>query len=527
MKKIIIPLVLIGLIFAAAVSFLSSKVTDDSELSKLKQKYLNRDEKPFIHDTYSILQKKFTKPQDVTVACISCHIKRAEEVMHSNHWNWEHGEYIAGKGVVYLGKKNAINNFCIGIVGNEKSCAKCHIGFGMNEKSFSFTDPKNIDCLICHDITEKYAKASEMGGEPDSSVDLNYIAQHVGKPRRSNCGVCHFLGGGGNNVKHGDLEESMFSPTKETDVHMSNQNSNLECIDCHKTKEHIISGKLYSISSMNRNRVNCENCHSNTPHDDEILNEHNLKVACQTCHISVYAKENATKTEWDWSTAGKLKNGEPYEENDTNGNHTYLSIKGSFKWGKNIEPEYIWFNGTATHYLLGDIISDTTNPLILNQLYGKYSDEESKIIPVKIHRTKQPFDPINKILIQPKLYADNKGEGGFWKDFDWITASKTGMERVNLPFSGTVTFIRTEMYWPVNHMVSPKENSVKCTECHNRNNSRLKNLTDFYMPGRDKSSFIDNSGISLIFIALIGVIIHGSIRFYSSRKLKGGLTNEK
>ena len=35
------------------------------------------------------------------------------------------------------------------------------------------------------------------------------------------------------------------------------------------------------------------------------------------------------------------------------GNHTYLSIKGSFKWGKILKPEYVWFNGTAEHYLIG------------------------------------------------------------------------------------------------------------------------------------------------------------------------------
>jgi hypothetical protein len=28
-----------------------------------------------------------------------------------------------------------------------------------------------------------------------------------------------------------------------------------------------------------------------------------------------------------WSNAGKLKNGEPYEVDDPDGNHTYLSIK--------------------------------------------------------------------------------------------------------------------------------------------------------------------------------------------------------
>ncbi len=131
----------------------------------------------------------------------------------SNHWNWEREEYIEGRGIVSIGKKNAMNNFCIGTQGNEKSCAKCHIGYGMDEKGFSFTDANNIDCLVCHDNTETYAKAPNQGGKPLLTLDFNNIAQNVGKPQRTNCGVCHFFGGGGDNVKHGDLSSAMFEPS--------------------------------------------------------------------------------------------------------------------------------------------------------------------------------------------------------------------------------------------------------------------------------------------------------------------------
>jgi Cytochrome c bacterial. len=386
----------------------------------------------------------------------------------------------------------------------------------------SFTDSTNIDCLVCHDNSETYAKGAEMSGDPDPSVDLSAVAQSVGLPKRSNCGVCHFYGGGGNNVKHGDLEKSMFEPSKEVDVHMAVEGSNLACVDCHTAENHNLKGKIYSLSSMNRDRSSCEQCHTEAPHAASILNEHTLKVACQTCHIPTYAKVNATKTDWDWSTAGELHDGKPFETDDKDGNHTYLSIKGSFKWGKNLKPEYIWFNGTADHYLLGDTVSDTSKPLEINTLNGSYSDPDSKIIPVKIHRAKQPYDPVTKMLIQPKLFADEKGEGAFWKDFDWARASAVGMKDVGLPFSGKYTFINTEMTWPINHMVAPKEESVKCIECHTNNGSRLAGLNDFYMPARDHSPFIDSAGILLIAVSLLGVFIHGSIRVYSSKKRKEG-----
>ena len=109
----------------------------------------------------------------------------------------------------------------------------------------------------------------------------------------------------------------------------------------------------------------------------------NTLVSAQPLHLP-NAKANSTKTDWDWSTAGKLKDGKPFHEEDSLGNHIYLSIKGSFIYKDNIKPEYAWFNGSAIHYLEGDVIEDTTKPLVLNPLNGEYRDLGSKIIPLKI-----------------------------------------------------------------------------------------------------------------------------------------------
>ncbi len=514
MKKIILTLSFLALIVISFVIVVRSSTYNPPEVSEIRERFKKTELSKVNHATFPILDQHFDKPQEVTEACISCHTTRHREVMNSSHWNWERPEYIPGKGIVYLGKKNAVNNFCIGTQSNEQACAKCHIGFGMNEKGFTFTDSTNIDCMVCHDNSGSYVKANNLGGYPDPALNLNEIAQFIGRPTRDNCGVCHFFGGGGNNVKHGDLDSEMFQPDKELDVHMAIEGANLVCIDCHTTEQHQISGKVYSLASMNVNRNDCEQCHTARPHKNEIINEHTIKVACQTCHIPKYAKANATKMYWDWSTAGKLKNGEPYHEEDSLGNHTYLSIKGSFKWDRNVEPDYIWFNGTADHYLLGDKIKDTTNALVLNQLYGSYNDRTAKIIPVKIHMAKQIFDPVNMYLIQPHLFSDKKGDGAFWVDFNWQEASERGMENIGLPFSGKYSFIETEMYWPINHQVSPKEESLKCNDCHTRENSRLAGLTDFYMPGRDYSPIVDNLGIVVIILSLIGIIAHGSIRIF-------------
>jgi len=221
---------------------------------------------------------------------------------------------------------------------------------------------------------------------------------------------------------------------------------------------------------------------------------------------------------WDWSTAGELRDGKPFMEEDSLGNHIYKSIKGTFTYGRKLVPDYVWFNGTADHYILGDEVQDTTKPVVLNPLYGSYTD--GKIIPVKIHITNQPFDPVTKLLIQPHLYADKKGEGAYWKDFNWDAANKNGMEAIGLPYSGRYTFIKTKMYWPLNHQVSPKDESLQCTDCHTRENSRLASLTDFYMPGRDANTWVDNLGVLVLLLTLVGVLGHGALRIYFTKKQK-------
>jgi octaheme c-type cytochrome (tetrathionate reductase family) len=520
MKRIAIGLLVVGAFLGMLIMALHKNSSESTPLEKLKDQYIHKTKASVNHSLFLQLKNKFVRPQEVTAACISCHNGRAAEVMHSTHWNWERLEYVAGKGIRLLGKRTVLNNFCIGIQGNEQSCNKCHVGFGYANDNFNFKDSLNVDCLACHDNSSTYIKAVGGAGMPDPSVNLNYVAQHVGKPQRTDCGTCHFFGGGGNNVKHGDLEKALFDPSRDVDVHMASDGMDMQCVDCHTAKKHQMLGKMYSVSSMNRNRVQCEQCHTELPHSDDVLNKHTLKVACQTCHIPVYAKVNPTKLHWDWSTAGQLKNGEPYEEVDSTGTDVYMSIKGSFRWGKQLKPDYIWFNGTASHYLVGDTF-DPARSLKLNELNGSYDDPDSKIYPVKIHRANQIYDTEHKYLIQPKTFSTKPGDGGYWKEFNWQKASEAGMKLINLPYSGKYGFAETEMYWPINHMVSPKSQTVKCTECHTRESGRLAKLGGFYIPGRDYNPWVEWLGGGIIFTTLAAVIVHASVRIVVSRRRKG------
>ena len=91
------------------------------------------------------------------------------------------------------------------------------------------------------------------------------------------------------------------------------------------------------------------------------------------------------------------------------------------------------------------------------------------------------------------------------------------MKDAGLPFSGKVDFIETEMYWPIAHMVAPKEKALACTECHSKN-GRLAGIEGVYIPGRDASRWIDRLGWGLALLALIGSLGHGLMRIVSRRK---------
>lgn len=157
----------------------------------------------------------------------------------------------------------------------------------------------------------------------------------------------------------------------------------------------------------------------------------------------------------------------------------------------------------------------------MNTLFGSHEDPESKIFPVKIHKGDQIYDKQYNILIQPKVFAENKGDSAYWKDFNWETASAAGMRRVGLPFSGEYGFVETEMYWPINHMVAPKEQTVGCAECHTRSEEgRLASLAGFYLPGRDYNKPLDFLGTLMFFGAIAGVLIHAAIRILVSIRRK-------
>jgi octaheme c-type cytochrome (tetrathionate reductase family) len=411
-------------------------------------------------DHKDIVSGPFETGQDVTRACLQCHEEAAQDVMMTSHWTWESAPVNVPwrDEAVTIGKKNQINNFCIGTQGNEKKCMTCHVGFGWSDSEFDFSNPDNVDCLACHAETASYAKGEY--GQPAEGIDLLAAAQSVREPTRDNCGRCHFDGGGGNGVKHGDLDESLYFPAENLDVHMGRHD--FQCTDCHKTTDHQIKGRMvadnYTINPDEQ--VACTDCHNAVQHQDERINSHIDSVACQTCHIPAIALEDPTKVSWDWSTAG---------EDQAEDHFTYLKIKGTFTYEKDYRPAYVWFNGNLQYrYLLGDKL-DPSKPTMIDLPAGDIDDPNAKISPFKIHVAKQPYDSVNNILLQPRTGGGGNGDGGFWDTFDWPSALQLGAQDTGLDYSGQYGFTETWMYWPTTHMVQPKENALQCDDCHAEN----------------------------------------------------------
>jgi octaheme c-type cytochrome (tetrathionate reductase family) len=333
----------------------------------------------------------------------------------------------------------------------------CHAGYGWEKgKVTEQSNPENVDCLACHADTGTYGKG--LFGNPADGVDLLAAARSVRAPTRENCGKCHFDGGGGNGVKHGDLDESLYFPTENNDIHMGGD-LNMQCTDCHWTRDHQILGRMladnYTVDP--KEQVSCEQCHINQKHEDERINTHLSAVACQTCHVPAMALEDPTKIFWDWSKAG--------QEGRVDDHFTYLKIKGEFIYDKNFKPTYLWFNGNNEYrYILGDQI-DPNSITYINKPAGSIHDTTAKIFPFKLHIAKQPYDVVNKYLLQPIT----SGKDGFWTNFDWNNAFTIAAPITGLEYSGQYDFAETYMYWPTTHMVQSSDKALQCEACHGEN----------------------------------------------------------
>ena len=437
-----------------------------------------------IHDLYfSVILYEGTE------SCLMCHQKEGEAALEMGHFKWEgRTDRIAGLEGESHGKNDLLNNFCIAVPTNEGRCTQCHAGYGYKDKNFNFNDPRNVDCLACHDQSGTYKKAPKTAGMPDPSVDLNVVARSIsisGTPTRKNCIGCHANAGGGDNVKHGDLSSDMVATTREYDVHMGTDGANLDCVACHGTNHDPKTGAVnhgnagMSLHSVNEGEMKqCADCHGSqgTIHADTPANElfergWHERLACQVCHIPAIARKISTKTEWYWSDAGQ--NVDPIPVDPDTGRPTYDKKKGTFVWSNNVRPVLRYSNGKWDRMAINANDKYDEEPIQLGKPLGGYSDPDAMIYPFKLMVGNQPVDPNTSTVLVPHLFGMAGGPNPYWGKYDWGLALADGAAYTGQDYSGTYGFGATEMLLSVNHEVAPAENALgagptpdNCRDCH-------------------------------------------------------------
>ncbi len=406
-----------------------------------------------------------------TSTCLSCHVKQAEEVHSSVHYQWAGDTRYAVDHVGNFGDKlGGINDFCIypdinwlgkltTVRGTQvdAGCAKCHVGLGDKPTPDpNFAQLENIDCLVCH--SDSYKRKLELiGGKwkfvPDAenmSVTILQAAQDVKKPSSTSCLNCHTNAGGGNNYKRGDIEEAHRNPTAALDIHMAPKaagGSGLTCLDCHGGDGHYIKGRGTDLRAVDSDKIlSCSTCHSSSPHDSDRLNRHTAKVNCTVCHIPQFAKVAGTDIHRDWSASGVLDAAsglfEPY--------HTK---------GLNVTPVYRFFNGYSTFYKFGAPAEPGSNGKVsMSAPVGDITDPSAKIYAFKYHTAKQPMDPATRRLLPLKI-------GKFFESGQIAEAVALGTVAVGWQYAGH-QYAETERYMGIFHEVAPKDSALSCSSCH-------------------------------------------------------------
>jgi len=398
--------------------------------------------------------------------CLSCHRKEGEDFKTSIHYTWMGtATNVTGKEGTETGKRVGVNDFCVAITSNEALCGKCHAGYGLPEHDFSV---EKIDCLICH--APDYKKTAT---GPDPSVDATAAAKNVTLPTREMCLRCHATAGGGDNNKRGDVELGMKSDLelatdnlgygqgdldtvmgttdvpKTLDVHM---NLDMKCQDCHTFEDHHVSGRGMDLRIDDTNTtVSCENCHGSKPHlsgslEDSLNNMHTDRLACTVCHITSYGKEKTVEMSRDWENRSL----------GTNGMHNENIVRES-----NPAPIQVWWNRKSKIVDLADPVAiGSDGAVMLAEPVGSISDPDSRIYAARLHLGRQPWD------------------GTYMLPFQVMTVKKTD-DMTQAIFNATgkiydpVQYVNTERYMGIFHGVAPKEDALKCIDCHDRSHHKL------------------------------------------------------
>jgi hypothetical protein len=400
--------------------------------------------------------------------CLECHNDHAMDVFVSTHYQWKGIalDMVNQTGDLQGKHAGAVNTYCGNITGNWQGCSSCHVGRGAEPEDIpTVSQLENIDCLVCHQDAYKRKKVNGVV-QPDTAnmaISMDEAVQTVHKPTRKSCLQCHAKAGGGDAVKRGDLALATAQTIdRHYDVHMATTGADLDCQACHVPENHRFPGKGSDIRPTDLDvDLTCASsgCHSSKPHDSFDINQHTAKVACQTCHIPVYAKDaadtaasEATETHRSWQSGSE---------------HTSAPLHPVTTKANDLVPVYRHWNRASDNYLLFDEALENwesgTYPTSVPD--GDVSDPNSKLYPFKYKTSDYPIRTGSNQLIALDTRV-------FFATADADAATMSGLGNMGFDPRDDYHWVTTDTYQLLNHQVSPADNALNCTSCH-MNTSRI------------------------------------------------------
>jgi hypothetical protein len=423
-----------------------------------------------------------------------CHSGKAAEVHGSAHYQLKGATpMVPNLGGKIAGKLGQINDFCTYPDTNPypdtnwlfqmtntagatvvAGCGSCHVGMGAKpEATATPAQLANIDCLICHTSPTVYRRIAVVdppGSNPRFVLDptvniLNALAAIQKTPSLSTCLTrCHSGAGGG--AKQGDIHPYTTDPKVQDpdplptqDFHLASKARNgagLSCVSCHKTEKHRIVGRGNDIreteylASNPSFKVDCQNCHSATPHSNQDINRHTARVNCTVCHIPTFSRSRPTEMYRDFSRTeidAAAKRWEPVR--------TYAT---------NVVPAYRWFNRQSYFYEFGapnlgqPINFRPAGNFLLSNPLGTILDTSAKIYAFKWHKGFMAYDVDQRRLIPSKSKV-------LWETGNVEQTYLQGAAEVGWTISG-YSFSQSNRFLSLHHEVPTKESALKCADCH-------------------------------------------------------------
>ncbi|MFN2169617.1 MAG: hypothetical protein ACK2U9_25575, partial [Anaerolineae bacterium] len=233
--------------------------------------------------------------------------------------------------------------------------------------------------------------------------------------------------------------------------------------DCHVFQKHLVIGKgsdLRPTDDPSRgSEVACTTCHtgfdSGSGHASagrrSEPDRHVARVACQSCHIPIYAKAAVgTEIHRDW----QLHHDETPADGYANPGHPYTVT------GYDLIPEYRFWNRTSDNYLKGDpaIIDSETGRYPTSRPLGDIND--GMLTPFKYKTATQPINLSDNTLVMLDTFEYLKVSG------DAVASIESGLINTGYPVNTSYDWVETDTYQMINHGVNPADAVAACDQCH-------------------------------------------------------------